>query len=219
MEIIITKTFEDLGTTYQVDTRHHVATSVAERYIQHKVAERYKYKSVAERLSSEEAERARLNPVPPASVVWKVVKGAISERYHISAKCSRANCTSVIYDAPPSPSLEALTFCHSCGGSAPEKIPAAVAAQYRNLFKVPAECTADLADYYHKCAKSKGDGEPVDLYAPQKINGVVVGPPVLFDHPVNAKHNNYGHENFQPNPGDGQKADLAPSNPVFKKKP
>jgi len=61
MEIIITKTFEDLGTTYQVGTRHHVATSVAERYIQHKVAERYKYKSVAERLSSEEAERARLN--------------------------------------------------------------------------------------------------------------------------------------------------------------
>jgi hypothetical protein len=74
-----------------------------------------------------------------------------------------------------------------------------------------------LADYYHKCAKSKGDGEPVDLYAPQKINGVVVGPPVLFDHPVNAKHNNYGHENFQPNPGDGQKADLSTLSPAFKR--
>jgi hypothetical protein len=86
MEIIITKTFDDLGTTYQVGTRHHVATSVAERYIQHKVAERYKYKSVAERLSSEEAERARLNPVAPAAVTWAVVKGAVSERYHISAR-------------------------------------------------------------------------------------------------------------------------------------
>jgi hypothetical protein len=69
-----------------VGTRHHVATSVAERYIQHKVAERYKYKSVAERLSSEEAERARLNPVAPAAVTWAVVKGAVSERYHISAR-------------------------------------------------------------------------------------------------------------------------------------
>jgi len=178
-------------------------------------AEEIKYKNYIERLAS----LSKMNQAAeiPPTVQWAVVKGAISEQYHISAKCSRANCTALLYDAPPSSSLESLTFCHSCGGSAPEKIPAAVAAQYRNLFKVPAECTADLADYYHKCAKSKGDGEPVDLYAPQKINGVVVGPPVLFDHPVNAKHNNYGHENFQPNPGDGQKADLSTLSPAFKR--
>ena len=207
MEIIITKTFDDLGTTYQVGTRHHVATSVAERYIQHKVADRYKYKSVAERLSSEEAERARLNPVAPAAVTWAVKKGALRERYYISAKCSRANCTVLAYDAPPSTVLESLTFCHSCGGFAPEKIPAAICDQYRKLFTPLAEVGADVANYYHNCAKSKGDGERVDLYAPQKINGVIVGPPVLFDHPVNAKFNNYGHENFQPNPGDGQPVD------------
>jgi hypothetical protein len=217
MEIIITKTFEDLGTTYQVGTRHHVATSVAERYIQHKVADRYKYKSVAERLCSEEAERARLNPLPPATVAWAVVKGAISERYQISAKCSRANCTSVLYDAPPSASLESLTFCHSCGGSAPEKIPAAVAAQYRNLFKLPAEMTADLSSYFY--AARPQPSQPVDLHGPQKNEqGVVVGPPIIGSHPVNAKHNNYGRENYQPTPGDGQKADLSNLSPVFKKK-
>ncbi len=124
----------------------------------------------------------------------------------------------MLYDAPPSSSLESLTFCHSCGGTAPEKIPAAVAAQYRNLFKLPAEVSLDLVNYYHNCQKSKGDGEPVDLYAPQTINGVVVGPPALSDHVVNPKYNNYGRENFQPTPGDGQKMDLTPSNPVFKKK-
>jgi hypothetical protein len=217
MEIIITKTFDDLGTTYQVGTRHHVATSVAERYIQHKVAERYKYKSVAERLSSEEAERARLNPVPPAKVVWTVVKGAVSERYHISAKCSRANCTSVLYDAPPSSSLEQLQFLHSCGGSAPEHIPAAVAAQYRNLFTPATEMTADVAAYHYAARPQKS--LPVDLHGPQKNeHGVIVGPPIIGGHPVSPKHNNYGRENYQPTPGDGQKMDLTSSNPVFKKK-
>jgi len=218
MEIIITKTFDDLGTTYQVGTRHHVATSVAERYIQHKVADRYKYKSVAERLSSEEAERQRSLPQIPAAVQWAVKKGALRECYYISAKCSRANCTVLAYDAPPSASLESITFYHSCGGFAPEKIPAAICDQYRKLFAPAAEVGADVANYFHNCAKSKGDGERVDLYAPKKINGVVVGPPVLFDHPVNAKHNNYGWENARPNPGDGQPADLSAVNPVFKKK-
>ena len=103
--------------------------------------------------------------------------------------------------------LSSFSFYHSCDGFAQENIPAAVAAQYRNLFKQPAEVGADVANYFHNCVKSKGDGERVDLYAPQTINGVVVGSPVLFDHPVNSKFNNYGWENARPNPGDGQKMD------------
>lgn len=168
-------------------------------------AEEIKYKNYIERLAS----LSKMNQAAevPATVQWACVKGAFSERYHISAKCSRANCTSLAYDAPPSASLESITFYHSCGGFAPEKIPAAICDQYRKLFQQPALVGADMVNYYANCQKSKGDGERVDLYAPQTINGVVVGPPVLFDHPVNAKFNNYGHENFQPNPGDGQPVD------------
>ena len=178
-------------------------------------AEEIKYKNYIERLAS----LSKMNQAAeiPPTVQWACVKGAISERYHISAKCSRANCTSVLYDAPPSPSLEALTFCHSCGGFAPEKIPAAVAAQYRNLFKVPSEMTADLSSYFY--AARPQPSQPVDLHGPQKNEqGVIVGPPIISSHPVNAKHNNYGRENFHPTPGDGQKMDLTPINPVFKKK-
>ena len=105
-----------------------------ERYVFAGVAEQVKYKSYVDRLQAEEAEHARRNPIPPATVVWAVVKGMLSERYYISAKCSRANCTALAYDAPPSSSLEQLQFLHSCDGSAPADLPAAVAAQYRNLF-------------------------------------------------------------------------------------
>lgn len=218
MFITITKNFEHLGTAYKVGQLLDVENSVGADFIQHKVAEHTKFKSSAERLAAREAERTRLNPIPPATVTWACVKGMLSERYYIGAKCSRANCTALAYDAPPSAALEAITFLHSCGGFAPEKIPAAICDQYRKLFAPLTEVGADVANYFHNCAKSKGDGERVDLYAPKKINGVVVGPPVLFDHPVNAKHNNYGWENARPNPGDGQKMDLTPSNPVFKKK-
>lgn len=218
MYIHILKTFDDLGTSYQAGQKLHVPTSLGERYVFAGVAEQVKYKSYVDRLQAEEAERQRSLPQIPEAVQWACVKGAFSEHYHISAKCSRANCTSLAYDAPPSASLESITFYHSCGGFAPEKIPAAICNQYRKLFAPVAEVGADVANYFHNCAKSKGDGERVDLYAPKKINGVVVGPPVLFDHPVNAKHNNYGWENARPNPGDGQPADLSAVNPVFKKK-
>jgi hypothetical protein len=217
MFITITKNFEHLGTAYKVGQLLDVENSVGADFIQHKVAEHTKFKSASERLAAREAERARLNPVPPATVVWAVVKGAVSERYHISAKCSRANCTSVLYDAPPSSSLEQLQFLHSCGGSAPENIPAAVAAQYRNLFTPATEMTADVAAYHYAARPQKS--LPVDLHGPQKNeHGVIVGPPIIGGHPVNPKHNNYGRENFQPTPGDGQKMDLTPINPVFKKK-
>jgi hypothetical protein len=188
-------------------TIEHLQPSIANTLIAAGLAELIPFKNYVERLQEEEAVRQSSLPQVTSNVTWAVVKGAFSERYHISAKCSRTNCTALAYDAPPSLALESITFYHSCGGSAPEKIPAAVAAQYRNLFKPPAEVSLDLVNYYHNCHKSKGDGERVDLYAPQKINGVVVGPPVLFDHPVNPAHNNYGWENARPNPGDGQPAD------------
>lgn len=222
MFITITKNFEHLGTTYQLGQLLDVENSVGADFIQHKCAEHAKFKSAAERLAAREAERARLNPVPPATVAWAVVNGTFTERYFISAKCSRPNCTLLHYDAPPSETLEQIQFLHSCGGFAPEKIPAAICAQYRNLFKpsVPGtdNVSLDLVHYYHNCQKSKGDGERVDLYAPQMINGVVVGPPILGSHPINTKHNNYGWENARPNPGDGQKADLSAASPVFAKK-
>ena len=188
-------------------TIEHLQPSIANTLIAAGLAELIPYKNHIECLQEEEAARQSSLPQVTAKVTWAVVKGAFSERYHIGAKCSRTNCTALAYDAPPSSSLESLTFLHSCGGFAPEKIPAAVCDQYRKLFMPLTDVGADCANYFRHCAKSKGDGERVDLYAPQKINGVVVGPPVLFDHPVNPAHNNYGWENARPNPGDGQPAD------------
>jgi hypothetical protein len=70
---------------------------------------------------------------------------------------------------------------------------------------------------YHYAARPQ-KSLPVDLHGPQKNeHGVIVGPPIIGGHPVNPKHNNYGRENFQPTPGDGQKADLSKLSPVFKK--
>jgi hypothetical protein len=240
MFITITKNFEHLGTAYEVGQLLDVENSVGADFIQHKVAEHTKFKSSAERLAAREAERARLNPVPPATVFWAVKKGRLTDRWAVIASCSRPNCSTFYYDDDPGKitekqgveegffgvkvtrkngSIENQHFTHSCSGTAPEKVPANICAEYRRVKKSENIPTlgADEVHYYQNCQKSKGDGERVDLYAPQTINGVVVGPPILSEHPVHPKHNNYGHENFQPNPGDGQKADLAPLNPVFKK--
>jgi hypothetical protein len=238
MFITITKNFEHLGTAYKVGQLLDVENSVGADFIQHKVAEHTKFKSSAERLAAREAERARLNPVPPATVVWAVKKGMLTERWAITASCSRPNCSAFYFDSDPGQiteqqgvdegffgqkvsrkngSIENQNFIHSCSGTAPEKVPTNICDQYRKLFKQPALVGTDMVNYYANCQPSKGDGEPVDLYAPQTINGVVVGPPILNEHPVHPKHNNYGHENFQPTPGDGQPADLSKLSPVFKK--
>jgi hypothetical protein len=182
-----------------------------------------------------------LNPPAQSKVTWTVKKGMLTERWAVLASCSRPNCSAFYFDGDPGQiiekkgieegffgqkvsrtngSIENQSFIHSCSGTAPEKIPASICAEYRSKKKSENIATlgADEAHFYKNCQPSKGDGERVDLYAPQTINGVVVGPPVLFDHPINSKHNNYGWENALPSRGDGQPADLSAVNPVFKKK-
>jgi hypothetical protein len=159
-----------------------------------------------------------LNPPVQPKVTWSVGKGDRNGRYFISAKCSNPQCSEFFYDGAPN-SADKLTFVHSCSGTAPERIPVEVSDQYRKLFKLPAlgaELPADEAAFHY--AARPQPSRPVDLYAPQKNEqGDIVGPPILGGHPVDPKHSNYGIGNFQPSPGDGQKADLSKLSPVFKK--
>jgi hypothetical protein len=113
------------------------------------------YTSYRERLASEEASRqASLPAPPPVKVSWEVTCGILNRRWCISAKCSRG--CSLFYDEHPSAgAIESLTFCHSCSGCAPEKIPAAVAAQYRKQFAPPTTLGADEAAY-HRGASGAG---------------------------------------------------------------
>jgi hypothetical protein len=222
-------------------TIEHLQPSIANTLIAAGLAELIPFKNYVERLQEEEAVRQSSLPQAAPTVKWVVKKGMLTERWAITASCSRPNCSAFYFDGDPGKiidkkgveegffsikstrtngSIENQSFIHSCSGTASEKIPASICAEYRAKKKSENITTvgADEAHFYKNCQPSKGDGERVDLYAPQTINGVVVGPPVLFDHPVNTKHNNYGWENARPSPGDGQPADLSAVNPVFKKK-
>jgi hypothetical protein len=220
-------------------TIEHLQPSIANTLIAAGLAELIPFKNYVERLQEEEAVRQSSLPQAAPTVKWVVKKGMLTERWAITASCSRPNCSAFYFDSDPGQitekqgveegffgqkvsrkngSIENQHFIHSCSGTAPEKVPTNICDQYRKLFKQPALVGADEANFYKNCQPSKGDGERVDLYAPQTINGVVVGPPILSEHPVNPKHNNYGWENARPNPGDGQPADLSAVNPVFKKK-
>jgi hypothetical protein len=164
----------------------------------------------------------------PAKVTWLVKKGALTERYGITASCSRGNCSSFFFDGEPSAQardghyvLYHLQFVHSCGGATAEQIPASICDEYSRVKKTVenvSTMTADVANYHRNCQKSKGDGERVDLFNPRVDNGVVL-PPIVG--PVSGRpdprHDNYGSGNFQPSPGDGQEMDLSTLSPTFKK--
>jgi hypothetical protein len=166
-------------------------------------------------------------PLADAQVTWLVAKGALTERYGITARCSRANCSSFFFDGHPDAwrdghyLLEHLEFVHSCGGGAPVQVPESICKEYRRvkstLENIPT-VSADVANYHHLCHKSKGDGERVDVFSPRNEGGFML-PPIVGPRTgiADPKHNNYGSGNFQPSPGDGQKMDLSPLSPLFKK--
>src|SRR5580704_9175338 len=116
---------------------------------------------------------AYAEPQPAAQVTWLVAKGALTERYGITARCSRANCSSFFFDGHPDAwrdghyLLEHLEFVHSCGAAAPVQVPESICKEYRRvkstLENIPT-VSADVANYHHLCHKSKGDGERVDVF-------------------------------------------------------
>jgi hypothetical protein len=124
-----------------------------------------------------------------ATVQWSVTLGSMNQRYAISAKCSRPNCQTFSYDGSPAGvrerigidhnmtmperlvPLEDQTFNHSCGCQNSERIPAAIAAQYRSTFKPVTQLGADEAVAAHMSRPQPS--KPVDL---SKITGPTTGP-------------------------------------------
>jgi hypothetical protein len=132
-----------------------------------------------------------------ATVQWSNCRSAARGLHYIAAKCSRPNCTQLQYDGAPSAALESLTFNHSCGCQNSERIPAAVAAQYRSAFKPATQLGKDEA-----IAATLGrpqPSRPVDL---TKCTGPTTGP----ERPGDEKS---GLLNYLPNKGDGQHAEPA----------
>jgi hypothetical protein len=184
----------------------HLQPSIANTLVAAGLAEIIPFKNYVERLQEEEAVRQSSLPQVTAKVTWSVGKGDRNGRYFISAQCSNSQCGSAFFfDGAPN-AADKLTFIHSCSGTAPEKVPAAVAEQYRKLHRVPAVLGHDEVSY-HFAARPQ-PSQVVDLShlkGPQ--NGLTADP----------RHDNYGISNYSPNPGDGQPSDLSQFSPVFKK--
>jgi len=137
---------------------------------------------LAERIEQSRAAEPKLAPV---KVLWSVVKGAITDRWAIRAKCSRPNCSEFFFDGDPGKiieqkgsgdfgslkftrknvSIENQCFIHSCSGTAPEKVPAGICAEYRAKKQTENGTVmgADEVNYYQNCQKSKGDGEKMSV--------------------------------------------------------
>jgi len=173
----------------------HVENTIGKTLIALGEAEVVPYKDFRERLRSENP--TAFAPVAAATVQWVVAKSAISERFFISGKCSQQQCSTVAYDAPPSSVIDSITFIHSCGCGQPEKIPAAVAAQYRKLFKPAATLSKDEAAYFNCARPDKTDGKHVDE---STYRYPIYGMP----REGNEKE---GLLNYAPNPGDGKPLD------------
>jgi hypothetical protein len=183
-------------------TIEHLQPSIANVLIASGLAEHIPYKNYAERLSEESA---ALQAAPSPTVQWSCALGNINGKHFISARCSRPNCSTLVYDALPT-ALESITFCHSCGGGAPEKIPAAVCEQYRSVYRKPVNVGSDEAKCFEAARALNASDTKIIAFGPEK------------DVPIDPSRKNYGIDNYKPSPGDNQKADLALSNPVFKKK-
>jgi hypothetical protein len=175
-----------------------------------------------------ERSAAFAEPQRAAQVSWLVAKGSLTERYAITARCSRANCSSFFFDGDPDTwrdghyLLEHLEFVHSCGGAAPVQVPASICKEYRGVkstMENGGTISADVANYHRNCQKNKGDGERVDVFNARNEDGFVL-PPIVGPRTgaADPRHNNYGSGNLQPSPGDGQSADLSKLSPVFSKK-
>jgi hypothetical protein len=166
-------------------TIEHVKPQVAETLIAAGLAELIPYKNYVERLQEEEAVRQSSLPQVTAKVTWSVGKGDRNGRYFISASCSNPQCGSAhFFDGAPA-AADKLTFIHSCSGTAPEKVPAAVVEKYRKLHFTPATLGADEASY-HFAARPQ-PSQRVDLSHLKGPRDSVAADP---------RHNNYGIGNY-----------------------
>jgi hypothetical protein len=188
---------------HKAGTIEHLQPSIANTLIAAGLAEHIPYKNYVERLAEEG--RASQTAQDPAIVSWGISLGNRNGKDFISARCSRPNCSTLVYDGLPT-ALESITFCHSCGGGAPEKIPAAVCEQYRSVYRKPVNVGSDEAKCFEAVRALTASDPKIQPFGPKE--GV----------PVDPSRKNYGIDNYKPSPGDNQKADLALSNPVFKKK-
>jgi hypothetical protein len=168
------------------NTTKEIKRYLGEQLIAQGIAVEIPYASAQERLRSETPWAFES---VTATVQWSVTLGAVNNRYAISAKCSRPNCQTFSYDGSPAGvrervgidhnmtmperlvPLEDQTFNHSCGCQHSERIPAAVVAQYRSVFKPATQLGKDEA-----IAATLGrpqPSRPVDL---SKITGRTTGP-------------------------------------------
>lgn len=174
-------------------TIEHLQPSIANVLIASGLAEHIPYKNYAERLSEE---TAQLQPsLPDATVRWSVGAGIKTGKPCISARCSRPNCTTLIYDGPPK-TLESLTFCHTCGELSIEMIPAAVCKQYRSTYQQSPNLSEDAAKCFEVARSLNAVDTPIQPFGP-KDNA-------LAD---TAKYSNVGIGNYKPSPGDNQPAE------------
>lgn len=131
-----------------------------------------------------------------ARVTWTNTFSEISGRHSISAKCSRLNCSTLNYDGPANASLEALAFHHSGGCGAPERIPAAVCAQYRKVKgSEPPKTNLSPSELAYAIAASPArtkadfDAEEAVANAKARFEDVAARDP---------QQNGYGRENYRP---------------------
>jgi hypothetical protein len=141
------------------------------------------YADFRERLREEEAAKSAAAPTAPAVVSWAVTQGMTTGRYAIRAQCSvktvnldgksAPQCSTLYYEGTPT-GVESLIFLHSCGCVHPEKVPAAIAEQYKKLQRpIFSYSTKDEALAAQLGAKQ--ESKPVDL---SKIVGPRPGQPL-----------------------------------------
>jgi hypothetical protein len=142
-------------------TIEHLQPSIANVLIASGMAEHIPYKNYAERLCEVNAQPS----LPDATVRWSVAAGIKTGKPCISARCSRPNCTTLIYDGPPT-TLESLTFCHTCGELSIEMIPAAVCKQYRSTYHKPTNLSDDQAKCFEVARSLNAVDTPIQPFGP-----------------------------------------------------
>jgi hypothetical protein len=191
---------------YHVGEKKHVRTSVGDNYVDRKEAVLVPFpeRGSADWLSARKNLSAILNPSAEATVQWSVAKGEINGRFYIAAKCSQPNCSSYTFDGSPSAS-EGLEFLHSCGCvQVPEKVPAAIVAQYRKLWKPLTQMGKDEANAAFLARPQKS--EPVDLTG-KMANGLPLTGPRPGQPLVEGAEKSH-LKMFLPNPNNGKHVDM-----------
>lgn len=151
----------------------------------------------------ERSEAFNPTPLDHATVSWSITQGAMSQRYGITAKCSRSNCAQFCFTGRPDSLLpgtsyyiEHLEFIHSCGAGAPDRVPQAICDQYCKLFKPAANLSNDEAAYYRAAAPQVSKPLNWSTFAGPTTGALVEGSEAQ------------DKMQFLPNPGDGQRVEL-----------